>query len=172
MWWAAQGRASVTVAWDGPPGCSGTEVRDGPTGRHVADIRPDLRCTLPVTVTNHGSRSVDIEEVRLPGLGPDMGLPVRAAEPEGRPTELEQPFARDAVFPVSHKLEAGASYQFDVSYEFNPDTCHERGSRVGLPGIPTVTVSAVGLSGTRTVRRNLWFRGTAAECSLDDPTDH
>ena len=167
---AAQARDAVTVAWDGPVECSGTTVDSARAGEEDGRIqairlREDMRCSLPVSVTNRGRLGVDVLRVHLPYMGPDGGAAVQVRQLDG------QPWARsrtvDAVFRVDRRLEPGEAYEFAVEFEFRspPQGCTSRGLlRIGE--VPRVTVMALGRPGPRSAEETIGFRGTGeSECA-------
>lgn len=161
---AAKLRDDVEVTWSRPVTCTGTEVVwrrldvGEPSGVRAMRLRRSMDCNLPVRLTNNGRRSVRIDKLRLPFMGPDGGAAVQVEKLEGR---RPLPGRIDGVFPMSRSLEPGASYDFVIDFSFRapPKGCTAEGV-LWMRGFPQVTVTAMGRSGTRSSDRTIAFAGT------------
>jgi len=165
---AADARRDVSVTWNGPVTCTGTTVEsaEGPDGEQIEAIRlrEGMSCTLPVRVTNDSRFAVTVMRVRLPYMGPEAGPGVQVRQLDGLP--VARPNALDAIFRVDERVEPGASYEFDVVFEFRPPPQGCTDGLVGLEEFPQVRVLALGRPGVRVAEETIGFLGTRdSDCS-------
>jgi hypothetical protein len=161
---AADLRSDVAVAWSRPVTCTGTGVvgrtleLGEPDRVRAIRLRRSMDCHLPVRVTNNGRRSVRIDKLRLPFMGPDGGAAVQVEELQGR---RPLPGRVDGIFPMERSLEPGGSHDFVIDFSFRapPKGCTAEGV-MWMHNFPHVTVTALGRSGTRSSDKTIAFVGT------------
>lgn len=140
----------------GSPVCTGTEVRDRPP---AMELRPEMKCVVPVTLRNAGRLAVNLGQIVLPFMGPGGGPAVQVKTWEGGEPEGVD---IDAVFDLDRRLEPGDSWETEVSYEFRPQGCTSRGTFSA--NLMEVQCSAWGRS-VRVAGAGVYFDGTAeSEC--------
>lgn len=158
---AAAQRGRVTVAWQGEPSCTGTDVvrgriQDQPV--RAMRLVPGMSCQVSVRVVNEGWMPVRVEQVRLPFMGPGGGAAVRVRRLDGeRPDRSVDRI--DATFPREVGLRPTETDDLVLRFTFRPRGCTAQGL-FSVNDFPTVTVSALGLSGERTAEDRAVFRGT------------
>jgi hypothetical protein len=85
--WVAVARhdaGQIAVTWSSAsPECSGTTVRNEPTGP-VIEARAGMRCVVTVEVTNNGSRTVRLTSATAPYVGPTTGTVIAASNASNR----------------------------------------------------------------------------------------
>lgn len=110
---------------------------------------PGTECMLRVVVSNPGSRTVNLHNVSLPGMGvhaSPMLRGVRLLETGDGPRRNED--SSDALFDLDLKLEPGGTQtlQFGLTYgaEDIDTDCRRNDYTEGIQGIPYVEVSRWG----------------------------
>ncbi len=154
-WWYFTGQALEKVAVESSvPACTGTTIGDVTVdGEEVAapDVVPGMRCEVIVNIVNEGTKTLKVDKVIAPGLGPDSSLPVRAAEIDGRkPTGNGD----DAAYAIDEELEGGDFLEINVAYEYDDSGCLDS-TTYSDARWPTVEVSAS--NRTRSIDANRVF---------------
>lgn len=131
LWTAASTASSVSVSWrEGDPTCTGTTVEQTQKYGTVVEAVPDMRCTYRVEVHNGSGRSVHLDRVVAPYVGPGTGAVV-TADPDSADSSI------DATFDLDQDLDAGGSTYLDIVVVFHPEGCNDSGT-LSVPDWPTV----------------------------------
>jgi len=145
--------------------CEGTSVEGRATphvdgselAMPVAAIEPGMRCLYTFWVSNQGGRSVDLDRIVFPVLGPSGGAAVEAIElaPLGlgpNPTETSDTYTGspiDAIFDVERDLPADSAMEFSLVIVHRPSGCTPGGGTISWRDAPTITLTARGVTGDR-----------------------
>lgn len=173
---SAAARSKVEVAVGSPrltcaPQPDGTP---GTTPGGAGVVWAGMECRLAVRITNHGRTSVDLDDLRLPSVGPGTGAAVIAdgLDPDPHPDRAPAGPADggtappDALFALDRTLDPGETARFDVVFHHNASGCSPKGLRLGLAHSPDVVVRSLGLDGVRSARGEpVWFWSAS---DLDD----
>lgn len=140
----------------GSPACTGTSVSNSPG---AIQLRPGMKCSVPVTLRNAGRLAVHLDEVVLPYMGAEGGAAVQVKSWEGRVPEGAE---INAVFEMDRRLESGDTWETEIEFDFRPEGCTDRGTHSS--NILEVQASAWGRS-VRVTGAGVLFDGTTeSEC--------
>jgi hypothetical protein len=161
-WWVqtadAMGLVEVHTA---RPVCSGAAV----DADRTIQAQRGMACTVRITLSNSGSRTVHVRGVGLPSFG-SQGRWVVQAGPST--SQRIQDHGVDATLPIDQDLDSGDLLQFDVTLAYRPGGC-SGGTDSGIERVqhwPTVTVGFLGRSVDRSGDGELRFSqaGPARGC--------
>ena len=109
---------SVTDAWcrDQPVDWSGTGAR--------METSRAMRCQFQVVVGNDSGRSVKLDAITAPFLGPDTGTVIRAASIAGQ----SPAGGRDAIINTTRVVQPHGVAAFTIVAVFNPAGCNDSGT--------------------------------------------
>ena len=155
-WWVqtadALGLVSVHTA---RPVCSGAIV----DADRTIQAERGMACTIRITLSNTGSRTVHVKQVRLPSFGTQGGWVVQAGPSTSQRLEDH---GVDAPLPIDQDLDSGDLLQFDVAIAYRPGGCSGTAGN-GVERVkhwPTVTVGFLGRSVQRESDGELRFSQT------------
>ena len=146
-WYLAAGSAArqVSVSWAGPPRCTGAEYEPvrGIGSRSAIHARRGSRCTITVVVTNDGARTVHLDRLVAPYMGPSGGS-VLAADPQPPVSDAQRRLGddTDAHYRLDRDLEAGRTHRTEITLGFREQGCSH--ARTTLSGFPTLEVTVLG----------------------------
>lgn len=139
-------RSGVRVVSDLEPWqCDGTEVlpfeQDDGFIIPVAVMAPEMNCELRFYVENTSDRTVTIESIGAPFLGPGGGTAAVATQlnPTRMSADGPLPGERDAIWLVDDPIEPGDRLHYAFRVEFRPSGCNSAGGTLSFDW-PAVTV--------------------------------
>lgn len=138
LWVAASAVDRVQIE-AGDPRCTGISSVNYLGAGISFRTSPEMMCSFPFEVTNTGGRSVHLDRIVAPYLGPRTGAVVRARTLGGRTPTGDI----DAVRLLDRSLAGGDTYSFTVVAVFNPRGCNDGGT-LTLGDLPQVAVSSLG----------------------------
>jgi hypothetical protein len=145
-WWVqtadALGLVRVHTA---RPVCAGAAV----DADRTIQAERGMACTIRITLSNTGSRTVHVRSVTLPSFG-SQGIWVVQAGPST--AQRLDDHGTDATLPIDQDLDSGDLLQFDVALAYRPSGCSgdPNGGVERVPHWPTVTLGFLG----RTIQRH------------------
>lgn len=163
---AARDRSHVRVSTEPAPlACTGTTVEERTMSEPVfgedepllpvALVTADMRCTYTFEISNGGSRSVRLQRLSFPVLGPEAGPAIEAVSLEGpgthgsmAPRRTSFPYsAVDADFDLGIDLAPKAAVTYRLVVVQRPDGCTPKGGGTSFPDIPHLAVRSFGVDG-------------------------
>ncbi|WP_213817101.1 hypothetical protein [Glaciihabitans sp. dw_435] len=131
---------TLLAGWD--------EGSDATFSQSVASTK-DMDCDLRFHVVNTGTATVELASATYILMGPDTGVSAMIDRIDGQPPVAggNRSDARQ-VMPYPESIEPGEEYLLVAHMIFNPNGCDSEGGFETFDS-PIVTISALGLSGTR-----------------------
>lgn len=158
--WAGRAADQVDAFWT--LDCAGTRVGTH-EGEPAIRSRPGWRCDVDLTIANGSGRSVQVDRVRSPIIGPGGGAEIQAlstddAELAAGPDEIDAEWDVDLVVP------AGESRRLTIAVGWRADGCNDAG-HLSLENWPTVELEVLGRSYEDAPEQRLILR------TFNDPHD-
>lgn len=163
LWWRGHHATDEIHAVTGAPRCTGTGVVQRRDLGHEDFMRPTIpmrqgfTCTVPIKLTNAGSRDVEVAEITIPVAGPGGGAGFRVTHVHGIEPSGDDEI--DAVAPLDLTLEPGAVEVIELAAVFRRSGCSSPGATMRVD--PRIRLTSSWASRDLTVVDLPLFRGTA-----------
>lgn len=161
--WSRQAASGVHAAWS--PVCEDGTRLSHHEGRPAIDARPGWRCTIQLTIGNHGGRDVRITSIEGPFMGTGGGAEVQGfSTDDANIGDIDRETGRasgfgdvDAVWDVSFTLPSGGSRTVELAIGWREEGCSSAG-HWSLSSWPTVVIEAMGRTHRVSAEQDLVLR--------------
>lgn len=158
---ASSAAGQVEAGWT--VDCSHTKIGSY-QGQPAVHSRPGWKCDIELTITNSGSRSVEVRSVEAALLGPGGGAEIRALPTDGAELAPAGPNGLDAMWNVDLTVPGGESRVITLEVGWRREGCNS-GGHLSLENWPVVEFEALGRTYRHSPDQQFILR------TFDDPHD-